>query len=106
MSPPEASSGAVPNPPPHPTDPPAPAAAPAPARDRRWLRRTAWAVVLLTLLALGVPPLIRWVGYRLGHSITDDAFVESHIVNIAPELVSGRLVRFLVEEDDRVEQGQ
>ena len=40
------------------------------------------------------------------HSITDDAFVEAHIVNIAPEMVSGRIVRFLVEEDDRVESGQ
>ena len=40
------------------------------------------------------------------HSITDDAFVEAHIVNVAPEMVSGRIVRFLVEENDQVEQGQ
>src|SRR5262249_43909837 len=31
---------------------------------------------------------------------------EAHIVNIAPQMVSGRIVRFLVEEDDRVEPGQ
>jgi membrane fusion protein, multidrug efflux system len=49
---------------------------------------------------------IRWFAYRLSHSITDDAFVEAHIVNIAPQMVSGHIVRFLVEEDDRVEQGQ
>jgi membrane fusion protein (multidrug efflux system) len=49
---------------------------------------------------------IPWWGHRLSHSITDDAFVEAHIVNVAPEMVSGRLVRFLVEENDRVEQGQ
>jgi membrane fusion protein (multidrug efflux system) len=42
----------------------------------------------------------------LSHSITEDAFVEAHIVNVAPEMVSGRLVRFLVEENDRVKQGQ
>jgi membrane fusion protein (multidrug efflux system) len=42
----------------------------------------------------------------LTHSITDDAFVEAHIVNIAPQSVSGHLVRYYVEENDRVEQGQ
>ena len=49
---------------------------------------------------------IHWFTDRLSHSITDDAFVEAHIVNVAPEMVSGRIVRFLVEENDRVEQGQ
>jgi membrane fusion protein (multidrug efflux system) len=38
--------------------------------------------------------------------MTEDAFVEAHIVNVAPEMVSGRIVRFYVEENDRVEQGQ
>jgi membrane fusion protein (multidrug efflux system) len=47
-----------------------------------------------------------WWTYRLHHSITDDAFVEAHIVNIAPQAVSGHLVRYLVEENDRVEPGQ
>ena len=47
-----------------------------------------------------------WWNYRLAHSITDDAFVEAHIVNVAPEMVSGRLVRFLVEENDRVDLGR
>ena len=47
-----------------------------------------------------------WWSYRLTHSITDDAFVEGHIINVAQESVSGRLVRFLVDENDRVEQGQ
>jgi membrane fusion protein (multidrug efflux system) len=47
-----------------------------------------------------------WWSYRQTHSITEDAFVEAHIVNVAPQTVSGHLVRFLVEENDRVEQGQ
>jgi membrane fusion protein (multidrug efflux system) len=47
-----------------------------------------------------------WWSYRTVHSITEDAFVEAHIVNLAPQSVSGRLVRFLVEENDRVEKGQ
>jgi len=50
--------------------------------------------------------VIHWIVYRVGHSITDDAFVEAHIVNIAPEMVSGRIVRFVVEENDRVQQDQ
>ena len=49
---------------------------------------------------------IYWWSYRLTNSITEDAFVEAHIVNVAPQSVSGHLVRFLVEENDRVEQGQ
>src|SRR5262249_9103190 len=47
-----------------------------------------------------------WFTYRLTQSITDDAFVEAHIVNVAPEMVSGRIIRFLVDENDQVEQGQ
>jgi membrane fusion protein (multidrug efflux system) len=44
--------------------------------------------------------------YRRTHSITDDAFVEAHIVNVAPEMVSGRIIRFLADENDSVQQGQ
>jgi membrane fusion protein (multidrug efflux system) len=60
------------------------------------------AVVIAVLIYFG----IRWFSYREAHSITEDAFVESHIVNVAPEMVSGRIVRFLVHENDHVEQGQ
>ena len=62
--------------------------------------------LVVAAVAAGMPSAIRWVEYRRTHSITDDAFVEAHIVNIAPQLVSGRIVRFLAEEDDRVVQGQ
>jgi membrane fusion protein (multidrug efflux system) len=47
-----------------------------------------------------------WWSYRQTHSITEDAFVEAHIVNIAPQTVSGHLVRFLVEENEPVKKGQ
>ena len=47
-----------------------------------------------------------WWSNRLNTSSTEDAFVEAHIVNVAPEMVTGRIVRFLVEENDKVEQGQ
>jgi len=58
-------------------------------------------------LAVGVAVIVfGWIGSRLTQSETEDAFVEAHIVNVAPEAVSGHIVRFLVEENDRVEQGQ
>src|SRR5262249_30290484 len=61
---------------------------------------------LLCLAGLAAYLAYHWWSYRLSCSITDDAFVEAHIVNIAPQAVSGHLVRFPVEENDRVEQGQ
>src|SRR5947209_1402535 len=67
----------------------------------RW-RRIVPAALLIAAVALAVPTLWNWVEFRRTHSITDDAFVEAHIVNIAPQMVSGRIVRFLVEEDERV----
>jgi len=58
------------------------------------------------LVAVGLVPVMSWIEYRRDHSITDDAFVEAHIVNVAPQLVSGRIIRFLADENDRVVQGQ
>jgi membrane fusion protein (multidrug efflux system) len=83
------------------------AAGQTPARRHRlpWGRLLALVVAIL-LVAAGLPRALSWIEYRRTHSITDDAFVEAHIVNIAPELVSGRLVRYLVEENDHVDQGQ
>src|SRR5205814_5625085 len=70
------------------------------------LRGLILAVILVALAAAAGPFAYEWVQYRRSHSITDDAFVEAHIVNVAPQSVSGHIVRFLVEENDRVEQGQ
>jgi membrane fusion protein (multidrug efflux system) len=94
---------------------PTPAAAPTtppalpPPAARTWskvLRSLILAVILITLAAAGGPFVYEWVQYRRSHSITDDAFVEAHIVNIAPQTVSGHIVRFLVDENDHVAQGQ
>jgi membrane fusion protein (multidrug efflux system) len=65
------------------------------------------ATVLVVGLAVAAAlPGKNWIEHRRSHSITDDAFVEAHIVNVAPELVSGRIIRYLVDENDRVRQGQ
>src|SRR5207302_3099114 len=98
--------------PPAPPTPPSPTATPTvsppvPAKrhapfGRRWAVWCGAAAVAIVVVYLG----IHWSIYRFSHSITDDAFVEAHIVNITPQMVSGRIVRFLVEENDRVENGQ
>ncbi|MDR3618756.1 MAG: HlyD family secretion protein [Paludisphaera borealis] len=101
------------------TPPPAATAAPPPSPEARpaqgpppggsaagALRRIAILALVLAVAGVGLWSLAGWIQYRGGHSITDDAFVEAHIVNVAPELVSGRIVRFVVEENDRVEKGQ
>ena len=64
------------------------------------------ALLIVLALIFALPVLWRWVEYRRSHSITDDAFVEAHIVNIAPQMVSGRIVRFLVDENEKVVPGQ
>jgi membrane fusion protein, multidrug efflux system len=71
--------------------------------SNRWLRLGAAAV--LVLLAV-TPFAVSWVVYRFTHSITDDAFVETHVVNMAPQGVSGHLVSYQVQEQDVVAAGQ
>jgi membrane fusion protein (multidrug efflux system) len=69
----------------------------------RWLRLL---VVSALLLAAAAPFAVDWSVHRLTHSITDDAFVRTHVVNMAPQEVSGHLVRYLVQEHDEVAAGQ
>ncbi|MBM4266087.1 MAG: HlyD family secretion protein [Deltaproteobacteria bacterium] len=63
----------------------------------RWL---AWGLLALAVL---------WVGSFLlepfTHSITRDAFVESHLVNVAPQ-VPGTIVEVYAQEQERVRAGQ
>ncbi len=75
-------------------------ASPAPRR-RRWLVP----ILLVCVLAVFLPWGIRWILYRCTHSISKDAFVESHLVNVAPQ-VPGSVVEMLVQEQDRVQKGQ
>jgi membrane fusion protein (multidrug efflux system) len=82
-----------------------PPPSPPPPRPPLWCRLL-WPVVLLGLLAVAVPFAVSCFTDRFTHSVTDDAFVEEHIVNVGPQSVSGHIVRFLVEENDRVKQGQ
>src|SRR5947209_6128771 len=92
-------------PPPAPTPAVAPPVPAAPPHARRNIRWAVWCAAAAVVIVVGYFAF-HWWTYRASHSITDDAFVEAHIVNVAPEMVSGRIVRFLVEENDQVEEGQ
>jgi membrane fusion protein, multidrug efflux system len=54
---------------------------------------------------VGVGMLAEFVFYRFTRSMTDDAFVESHIVNLSAQ-VEGLITRVHVEEQDQVRGGQ
>lgn len=81
------------------TGPPSPQASSVPVRRLR-------IGGLFALSILAILGVFLWWMHRQGYSITDDAFVEAHIVNISAQSVSGRLIRFFAEENDQVEQGQ
>jgi membrane fusion protein (multidrug efflux system) len=86
---------------------PVPQAVPTPALTPATRRRSRLYLVLgsLAVAALAVI-LVFWFAQRLNRSITDDAFVEAHIVNIAPQVVSGHIVQYFVDENDHVSEGQ
>jgi membrane fusion protein, multidrug efflux system len=81
-------------------------APPAKMPEKKWWEQS-WRLALLVVLGIVIVAFIlRWAIHRANSSMTDDAFIEAHIVNIAPEEVSGHLSRYLVDENDRVESGQ
>jgi membrane fusion protein (multidrug efflux system) len=92
--------------PPAASSPPAPPPAVlTPSPPPRRINGVFWLAVGAAAIVLGYLG-IHWFNDRQSRSMTEDAFVEAHIVNVAPEMVSGRIVRFLVEENDQVTQGQ
>jgi len=72
----------------------------SPSRWRRW-----WMPAVVALLAGGALLLGGWVRYRFTHSISIDAFVDSHLINAAPQ-VPGTVVAMRVQEQERVRKGQ
>jgi membrane fusion protein (multidrug efflux system) len=62
-------------------------------------------LVLGLALAAGVPWAAGWLAYRFTHSISQDAFVDSHLINVAPQ-AAGTVVEMSVQEQTRVTRGQ
>jgi membrane fusion protein (multidrug efflux system) len=76
-----------------------------PASSRKPRRRLVPILVLaLALTAFGAWAAV-WVAYRFTHSISKDAFVDSHLVNVAPQ-AAGTLVEMAVQEQTLVKRGQ
>ena len=84
-----------------PTEPEAPA-------GRRWVSGwptfAGWAFAIMGV-AVGIAMIGQFAFYRFTRSMTNDAFVESHIVHLSPQ-VGGLITQVLVEEHDRVKAGQ
>lgn len=73
---------------------------PAPAPRRRW----PLVLLGLALAAAGVWAA-DWLAYRFTHSISKDAFIETHLINLAPQ-VAGEIVEVFVQEQAIVKKGQ
>jgi membrane fusion protein, multidrug efflux system len=70
-----------------------------------WASRVGlWGMAVLGVV-VGVWMIAEFVFYRFTRSMTDDAFVESHIVNLSAQ-VEGLITRVHVEEQDQVRRGQ
>jgi membrane fusion protein, multidrug efflux system len=70
----------------------------------RW--RWPWLIVIAGLAMLAsLYSSADWFRYRFSHSISKDAFVDTHLVNLAPQ-VEGAIVEVFVQEQDHVRKGQ
>ena len=87
------------------SQPPTSQQKPPKPRGTHWAR-VAGLMLLAGLAGVLAPMGTRFVEFRSGHSITDDAFLETQMVHVAPDGVSGRIIRVAVREDDRVTKGQ
>lgn len=67
---------------------------------RRWRSWIIGGAVVLVALIVGVP----WIRQLLSTVSTDDAFVNGHVTFVAPR-VAGRVVRVLVDDNNRVRKG-
>jgi membrane fusion protein (multidrug efflux system) len=76
--------------------------------EGRWIKRFlifgGWAFALMGIV-VGIGMIGQFAFYRFTRSMTNDAFVESHIVHLSPQ-VGGLITRVHVEEHDRVKAGQ
>ncbi len=95
----------LPAPDPGKPSPPVEAATPRTRGFSQWVARVGvWSMAALGVV-VGIGMLAQFVFYRFTRSMTDDAFVESHIVNLSAQ-VEGLITRVHVEEQAQVRGGQ
>ncbi|MGC8917312.1 MAG: HlyD family secretion protein [Thermoanaerobaculum sp.] len=73
-------------------------------KNNGWLRK-AVLVAGVVALVVGAVWSARWLHFRFTHVTTDAAYVKADMAEVAPE-VGGRVLQVLVEEGERVTQGQ
>jgi membrane fusion protein (multidrug efflux system) len=61
--------------------------------------------VVAVVAVLAIIEGVRYYGYASTHTGTDDAYVTSDVIQIAPQ-VSGTVIKVFVKENDRVKAGQ
>lgn len=72
----------------------------------RGKKRLVWALTwLIIAVILWFTVISSFIAYRRSHALTDDAFVESHLVHLSSQ-TPGLIVRAFVEERDVVHAGQ
>jgi membrane fusion protein (multidrug efflux system) len=76
--------------------------------EGRWIKRFlilgGWAFAILGIV-VGLGMIVQFAFFRFTRSMTNDAFVESHIVHLSPQ-VGGLITSVFVEEHARVKAGQ
>lgn len=69
-------------------------------------KRPRWIWIASCLVAVAVALwAMNWSAYRFTHSVSKDAFIDSHLINLSPQ-VAGDVVEIFVQEQDRVKKGQ
>jgi membrane fusion protein (multidrug efflux system) len=63
-----------------------------------------WLLLALAIPALIIGGVLWWLEARRWET-TDDAFIDVHVVHVAPE-VAGRVLRVLIDDNERVRAGQ
>jgi membrane fusion protein (multidrug efflux system) len=69
-----------------------------------WEKPVASIVAIIGILIL-IPWGTQWLHYRFTHAITNDAFVETDLINISP-LVPGHIKTILVDESYKIKKGE
>ncbi len=75
-----------------------------PAKKRGFLQRPVVIIALAVVLIAGIAYGARALVHSLTHETTDDAFIDAHIVSIAPK-ISGRIASVEVKDNQQVKKG-